>query len=32
LPYGMVTLPDGRMSSRKGNVILFSQLVEQLKK
>lgn len=26
LPYGIVTLPSGRMSSRKGNVMLFSQL------
>jgi arginyl-tRNA synthetase/tRNA-binding EMAP/Myf-like protein len=26
LPYGVVTLPSGRMSSRKGNVLLFSQL------
>ncbi|MFT7661889.1 MAG: arginyl-tRNA synthetase [Planctomycetota bacterium] len=26
LAYGQVVLPDGKMSSRKGNVILFSQL------
>ena len=26
LPYGLVVLPSGRMSSRKGNVMLFSQL------
>jgi arginyl-tRNA synthetase len=30
LAYGMVVLPDGKMSSRKGNVILFSQLREHL--
>jgi len=30
LPYGQVVLPDGKMSSRKGNVILFSQLEERL--
>lgn len=30
LAYGMVVLPDGKMSSRKGNVILFSELKEQL--
>lgn len=30
LAYGMVVLPDGKMSSRKGNVILFSQLKETL--
>lgn len=32
LAYGMVVLPDGKMSSRKGNVILFSQLKEALGK
>lgn len=32
LPYGLVVLPDGKMSSRKGNVILFSQLREQLRR
>jgi arginyl-tRNA synthetase len=26
IPYGLVVLPSGRMSSRKGNVMLFSQL------
>jgi arginyl-tRNA synthetase len=26
LPYGLVVLPSGRMSSRKGNVMLFSEL------
>lgn len=26
IPYGQVVLPDGKMSSRKGTVILFSQL------
>uniref|UniRef100_A0A0G4HLF1 arginine--tRNA ligase n=1 Tax=Chromera velia CCMP2878 TaxID=1169474 RepID=A0A0G4HLF1_9ALVE len=26
VPYAQVVLPDGKMSSRKGNVILFSQL------
>lgn len=26
LPYGVVVLPSGRMSSRKGNVLLFSEL------
>ena len=30
LPYGMVERPDGKMSSRKGNVILFSQLKDLL--
>lgn len=30
LAYGMVVLPDGKMSSRKGNVIYFSQLKEAL--
>jgi arginyl-tRNA synthetase len=30
LAYGQVVLPDGKMSSRKGNVILFSQLEERL--
>lgn len=30
LSYGMVTLPDGKMSSRKGNVITFSELRERL--
>lgn len=30
LSYGMVTLPDGKMSSRKGNVILLSTLRERL--
>jgi arginyl-tRNA synthetase len=30
LPYGQVVLPDGKMSSRKGNVILFSQLEARL--
>ncbi|MBT4762701.1 MAG: arginine--tRNA ligase [Bdellovibrionaceae bacterium] len=29
-PYAMVERPDGKMSSRKGNVILFSQLKSQL--
>lgn len=31
LPYGLVTLPSGKMSSRKGNVILFSQLQAEMK-
>lgn len=31
LAYGMVRLPDGKMSSRTGNVILFSELKEQLR-
>ena len=30
LAYGLVVLPEGKMSSRKGNVILFSQLQERL--
>ncbi len=30
LSYGMVTLPDGKMSSRKGNVITFERLRESL--
>ena len=30
LAYGMVVLPDGKMSSRKGNVILFSRLRESV--
>lgn len=30
LGYAQVVLPDGKMSSRKGNVILFSQLEERL--
>ncbi len=30
LAYGLVVLPDGKMSSRKGNVILFSQLKAKL--
>jgi len=30
LPYGLVVLPDGKMSSRKGNVIYFATLVEML--
>ncbi|MGE3165742.1 MAG: arginine--tRNA ligase [Planctomycetota bacterium] len=30
LAYGMVMVPEGKMSSRKGNVILFSQLQDQL--
>ena len=30
LSYGMVTLPDGKMSSRKGNVIMFRELRERL--
>lgn len=32
LPYGLVVLPDGKMSSRKGTVVYFSQLVELLDK
>eukprot|EP00461_Guttulinopsis_vulgaris_P001819 UN01819 len=32
LPYGVVTLPSGRMSSRKGNVLLFSQLRRTMEK
>jgi arginyl-tRNA synthetase len=30
LSYGMVTLPDGKMSSRKGNVIKFRDLRERM--
>lgn len=30
LAYGMVVLPDGKMSSRKGNVVPFSELKDQL--
>ncbi len=30
LSYGMVVLPDGKMSSRKGNTITFSDLREKL--
>jgi arginyl-tRNA synthetase len=30
LSYGQVVLPDGKMSSRKGNVILFSDLKNRL--
>jgi arginyl-tRNA synthetase len=30
LPYGLVVLPSGKMSSRNGTVILFSQLVKML--
>jgi len=30
LAYGLVTLPEGKMSSRQGTVISFSQLKEQL--
>eukprot|EP00494_Astrolonche_serrata_P031986 UN32255 len=30
LPYAMVVLPDGKMSSRAGNVILFDDLKKQL--
>ncbi len=30
LAYGLVVLPEGKMSSRDGNVILFSQLRERL--
>lgn len=30
IPYGQVVLPDGKMSSRKGTVIFFSQLRELL--
>ena len=30
IPYGMVTLPEGKMSSRSGNIILFSKLREKL--
>jgi arginyl-tRNA synthetase len=29
LPYGFVSLPEGAMSSRKGNVILFMDVVEE---
>ncbi len=32
LSYGMVVLPDGKMSSRKGNVILLNELKETLEK
>jgi arginyl-tRNA synthetase len=30
LAYGLVVLPEGKMSSRQGNIILFSTLREQL--
>ncbi len=30
LPYGLVVLPEGKMSSRVGNIILFSELQERL--
>jgi arginyl-tRNA synthetase len=30
LAYGMVVLPDGKMSSRKGNVVPFTELEDQL--
>lgn len=30
LPYGLVMLPEGKMSSRDGNVILFSQLQKEM--
>jgi len=30
LPYGLVVLPTGKMSSRKGTVILFSKLTQML--
>ena len=30
LAYGLVVLPDGKMSSRQGNIILFSQLRQRL--
>lgn len=30
LAYGLVVLPDGKMSSREGNVILFSELRQKL--
>jgi arginyl-tRNA synthetase len=32
LAYGFVTLPDGAMSSRKGNVILFMDVLEEAEK
>jgi arginyl-tRNA synthetase len=32
VPYEMVELPDGGMSSRKGNVVLFRSLREELRK
>lgn len=32
IPYGIVTLPSGKMSSRKGTVIFFSQLKDTLEK
>ena len=31
LAYGLVKRPDGKMSSRKGNIILFSELRRQLR-
>ena len=31
LPYNFVELPDGAMSSRKGNIVPLMQLVEQMK-
>ena len=32
IPYGVVVLPSGRMSSRKGNVLLFSQLKREMER
>lgn len=32
LSYGMVNLPDGKMSSRKGNTVTFSKLQSEMKK
>lgn len=32
VPYGLVTLPSGRMSSRDGTVVLFSELRERLER
>jgi len=32
VPYGLVVLPSGRMSSRKGNVLLFSQLKREMER
>ncbi len=29
LPYGFVTLPEGAMSARKGNVVLFKDVVDE---
>jgi arginyl-tRNA synthetase len=32
VPFGLVTLPEGKMASRKGNVIPYDDIAERLKK